>query len=70
MSFVRWWDEEPSQDYLAYDGTTGCTLGYILNAANMRVATERAWQQWGSQSRVTPGSPPFDWRDRQIDVLG
>ena len=67
--FVAWWNEEPAQDYLAFCARTGNTLGYVRNCANRRVAEEVAWKRWGGSSRVTPGYPPFDWRDRQIDVV-
>jgi hypothetical protein len=58
-----------SFDYRAFDINTGATLGYVVNCANRRVAVEKAWARWGGASRVEPLSPPFDWRDRQIDVI-
>ena len=57
-------------DYLAFNAWTGHTLGYVRNCSNRTVAAEKAYQRWGGLSRVTPGEPPFDWRDRQIDVIG
>lgn len=60
---------ETGGDYLAFDAWTGNTLGYVRNCANQRVAAEKAWSRWGGLSRVTPGEPPFDWRDRQLDVI-
>lgn len=57
-------------DYLVFDSRTGNTLGYVRNCAHRGVAAEKAWTRWGGQSRVVPAAPPFDWRDRQIDVIG
>ncbi len=56
-------------DYLVFHAWSGATLGYIRNCANQRVAAEKAWSRWGGLARVTPGEPPFDWRDRQLVVL-
>ena len=56
-------------DYLVFDAWSGNTLGYVRNCAHRGVAAEKAWAKWGGLARVTPGDPPFDWRDKQIEVI-
>jgi hypothetical protein len=60
-------DWEP--EYLVYHAWTGHTLGYVIGGANRRVAEECAWKRWGGLAKLTPGYRPFDWLDREIDVV-